>query len=401
MPDFALAQVPNFAQAALSGYAAGRQIRAQRRTDEALDLFSRDPDAGAAAAERFDPDLGGKLRGIAMARQKQALLGAMLKGGGGSAPQALGSPTPQTGSIQEVAIPPSGEPMQAAPLPQSLPPTIRRPDGIEINTGMLNQLFTIDPELGMKMAEFAQKADKAQLEQAAAHGEIKAQAAAYLEGFPEGPARQQAFQRIAPQLVAAGFKPEDLAQARLDNESLKADKAFGLSFKDIVDQARDRWVQVGERGSFRVDSQGNPVGEGNPFATPTAQPSPGAAAPLTGAAIEQTALNAVPGAIVTSRQRSAAKNRAVGGVANSYHLTDQARDFVPPPGMSMGVLHSNLKAAFPGMDVINEGDHVHIEPSSRAKAATGPVRVSSKADVDRLPSGSLFVDPNGVTRRKP
>lgn len=86
---------------------------------------------------------------------------------------------------------------------------------------------------------------------------------------------------------------------------------------------------------------------------------------VTGAAIEQKALQVVPGAIVTSRQRSPGKNRAVGGVADSYHITDQARDFVPPRGMSMGQLHARLKQAFPGYDVINEGDHVHIEPGAR------------------------------------
>lgn len=86
---------------------------------------------------------------------------------------------------------------------------------------------------------------------------------------------------------------------------------------------------------------------------------------VTGSGIEQRALQIVPGAIVTSRQRSPGKNRAVGGVSGSYHITDQARDFVPPRGMSMGQLHARLKQAFPGYDVINEGDHVHIEPGAR------------------------------------
>lgn len=83
---------------------------------------------------------------------------------------------------------------------------------------------------------------------------------------------------------------------------------------------------------------------------------------MTGEQIEQTAFAAVPGMTVTSRQRSPAHNAAVGGVRNSYHLTDQARDFVPPHGMSMGALHARLAAAMPGFDVINEGDHVHVEP---------------------------------------
>jgi hypothetical protein len=40
-------------------------------------------------------------------------------------------------------------------------------------------------------------------------------------------------------------------------------------------------------------------------------------------------------------------------------------DSVPPKGMSMAAYHARLKALNPGMDVINEGDHVHIEPRGR------------------------------------
>lgn len=92
---------------------------------------------------------------------------------------------------------------------------------------------------------------------------------------------------------------------------------------------------------------------------------PARAGIVSGATIEQTALATVPGAIVTSRQRSPAKNASVDGKDNSFHLTDQARDFVPPQGMTMGALAAKLKTAFPGFDVINEGNHVHVEPSTR------------------------------------
>jgi len=62
--------------------------------------------------------------------------------------------------------------------------------------------------------------------------------------------------------------------------------------------------------------------------------------------------------------RSAARNKAVGGKANSYHLSGRARDSVPPPGMSMNEYYRQLKAMNPGLDVINEGDHIHVEPKS-------------------------------------
>lgn len=118
--------------------------------------------------------------------------------------------------------------------------------------------------------------------------------------------------------------------------------------------------------------------------------------PATGQAIEAQALSLVPGLTVTSRQRSPEKNAAVGGQANSFHLTDQARDFVPPKGTSMGKLTALLKRGFPGFDVINEGDHVHVEPKTR-----GPVKVKSKQQFDKLASGTEFIAPDGSRRVKP
>lgn len=94
----------------------------------------------------------------------------------------------------------------------------------------------------------------------------------------------------------------------------------------------------------------------------------------TGEAAEAHALASVPGltaANVTSRERSPERNAAVGGRSDSYHLRSRgamARDFVPPQGMSMNELYAHLRRAFPTTwDVINEGDHVHIEPGPQAQ----------------------------------
>jgi hypothetical protein len=70
----------------------------------------------------------------------------------------------------------------------------------------------------------------------------------------------------------------------------------------------------------------------------------------------------LPGERVTSTKRSPGHNKRVGGVKNSFHLTGQARDSVPPPGMSMSAYYAQLKRLNPHLDVINEGDHVHMEP---------------------------------------
>lgn len=74
---------------------------------------------------------------------------------------------------------------------------------------------------------------------------------------------------------------------------------------------------------------------------------------------------------VTSTYRTPAHNREVGGVANSFHTRrgvngePLAVDSVPSRGMSMGAYHARLRKLNPGYDVINEGDHVHIEPRGR------------------------------------
>lgn len=79
----------------------------------------------------------------------------------------------------------------------------------------------------------------------------------------------------------------------------------------------------------------------------------------------------VEGETITSTFRSPAHNRSVGGVANSYHTRrypdgrPMARDSVPPPGMSMSVYATMLRRMNPGLEVINEGDHVHLEPRGR------------------------------------
>lgn len=73
----------------------------------------------------------------------------------------------------------------------------------------------------------------------------------------------------------------------------------------------------------------------------------------------------ISGERVTSTYRSPAHNKRVGGVPNSYHLKGLARDSVPPPGMSMAQYAAELRRRNPGLDVINEGDHVHIEPRGR------------------------------------
>jgi hypothetical protein len=113
-----------------------------------------------------------------------------------------------------------------------------------------------------------------------------------------------------------------------------------------------------------------------------------------GSYFEDVATKAVPGLGVTSRQRSAAKNASVDGVKDSYHLTDDARDFVPHKGMSVAAFHAILKSEFgPQYDVLNRGTHVHVEPGpGLAKSGQGllnPAQAASPRTPTDVPGGSL------------
>ena len=76
----------------------------------------------------------------------------------------------------------------------------------------------------------------------------------------------------------------------------------------------------------------------------------------------------VPGAVITSGQRSPEHNAQVGGVPNSAHLDGSAADIVPPEGMSFEELHDIL--AQYGFYILPEkgnrpsslagADHLHV-----------------------------------------
>jgi len=201
----------------------------------------------------------------------------------------------------------------------------------------------------------------------------------------QDPARRQAMiQSAAPSLVENGWKPEEIAAfqptdanlQRLINDARTVDSAIAQ-----YDASR-KPVLVGEGQQMRLPD-GTLVAEGAPkfhavttpaggtttiFGAPGGQGAP--SSPI-GPQIESTVSSFVPGVTVTSRQRSAAHNAEVGGVSDSYHISDNARDFVPPKGMSMSALASAVRAKMLGFDVINEGDHVHVEPSPGMGRRTG------------------------------
>lgn len=81
-------------------------------------------------------------------------------------------------------------------------------------------------------------------------------------------------------------------------------------------------------------------------------------------------LGQIPGIQVTSGLRTPERNAQVGGVPNSYHLTGQARDIVPPRSQEQAQ-QVRQYATQNGLEIIDEGDHWHLEPAPRRGAQRG------------------------------
>ena len=88
---------------------------------------------------------------------------------------------------------------------------------------------------------------------------------------------------------------------------------------------------------------------------------------------------------ITSILRSAAHNRAVGGVANSYHLHGRAIDIARRPGVTHRQIDAALRAAgFHLLESLDEGDHSHFAFGSGAGSRLrAPVTIAQVRELTR------------------
>ncbi len=102
---------------------------------------------------------------------------------------------------------------------------------------------------------------------------------------------------------------------------------------------------------------------------------------------------------VTSMFRTAAHNRAVGGVPNSYHLRGQAIDVARRPGVAHAQIDLALRrAGYRLVESLDEGDHSHFAIVGSGAAMPLP-RVAAAAAVAAPPTApSLAADAHGTLR---
>lgn len=120
----------------------------------------------------------------------------------------------------------------------------------------LRGLMVVDIEGATKLIEAFSKMDKAELDRHKAKNEALGQVAAYLSNIPMQ-RRGAELRRVAPQLMAAGWTPDELNNANLTNEGLSSYQALAMDVDKIIDNARsDKEFDATERHRRETEAQG-------------------------------------------------------------------------------------------------------------------------------------------------
>lgn len=180
--------------------------------------------------------------------------------------------------------------------------------------------------------------------------------------------------------MTQGLSPEDVERARrieLGLDGRAATGGMGFQMVKNADGTESMGRTNPRTGTFEVynaqSGQFEQLGGGQPSAS-----APQQNAPMGGGEMF-AGLSSIPGVQVTSGLRSPEKNAQVGGVPNSYHLTDQARDIAPPrtPEQAQQI---RQYAAQNGLKIIDEGDHWHLQPIAPRGASTPGLGVSRRPE---------------------
>lgn len=288
------------------------------------------------------------------------------------------------------------------------------------------QAVAIDPDAGFALDKNAQALDDRQRETVARHVAVmaklpRAQQNAYYKqilpevqqafpGMPWEPELTDEYAAMLPQFAQAlggggdgtpaelqtfnyltqDLTPEQVKQAKL--VKLGLDARQGAARLVNVPDGQGGFVQMEYdpyTGRFRQPDYSGEMADdpGNADVYPESQQDPS----LAQSGDLFAGLSGIPGVQVTSGYRTPEHNAEVGGVANSYHTrpgpagTGLARDILPPKSPEQAQQIRQYAAAN-GLEVINEGDHWHLEPrpqrrghASQRKLGYTPPKAETKA----------------------
>lgn len=169
-------------------------------------------------------------------------------------------------------------------------------------------------------------------------------------------------------LMSEGLSPEDQLRARRINLGLEG-RAASSGFSQVKFTGADGRERIGvlngKTGQIDLPdgTSFNPQ-TGQMSTTQQGQGSPPPSVQSGGLDIASDAQQfSALGIPVSSTVRTADRNRQVGGVGNSYHLTGEALDIAPQNPQQKQQARQFWEGR--GYQVIDEGDHLHVEPPSR------------------------------------
>lgn len=359
---------------ALAAFQQGVKIGEDIKMRGALRDLARDPNATAPIESimQINPEMAFRLSDRQRQNRTNALLGDVFGTPPPAAPQGQPLPAdPPTRATMggDGLAPPSAAPTVApagvaagAPAtmvdPSRLPP---RTDGVRINQDALRKLYAVDPKTAFQIQNHVYSADAAAFKRMQNNGEVMARAARRLmnvqpgEGEDVMAARQREFQALAPQLVQMGIPAETLGQADLSDAGLSRYFDLGQTIATLTDDDRaDRsldWRMEDDRAdNARADRNTDS---------------------LVSDRVARRGLTA-RGQDVASRDRRYSTDRT---------SSDRRR----------------------GQDVTDKRMREGFGSSGGRRGGKAPAtlpRIATKAEYDRLPKGSEYINPNGERMRK-
>jgi hypothetical protein len=187
-------------------------------------------------------------RDLARGEQVQGLMGQLFGGRpSGVAAQMGAAPAEQAPQTFGAAFTPEGIAAAgpAAPAPQMPALAPRR----QVNPDVLAQLIILDPETGTKIASALKTMDEMDLKRVEARNNFMGAAARYVQQGRTPEERMQRFQTASPQLIEAGFTPEELdgIDNALSDQRLQFYQATAIDYDKMIDnELAEREFQAGK-----------------------------------------------------------------------------------------------------------------------------------------------------------
>lgn len=337
---------PNVGNALMQGIQTGKAMRREADTRNALAGAVSGNPGDLEKLTALDPELGFRVADRQRQQQVRDTVGRVF---------APGQDGTGVLSASGVANPAQGGQMAGGPAalvdPAQLPP---RTDGLRINPQALRDLYALDPATAHQIQSAVYEADAQSFKAMQARGAAMASAAWHLKSVsPED--RTAELDRITPYLVQSGIPAElvQRASSDLSDTALDGVIATGRNIKDIlVDDRQER--------RFAWDRQ------------------------------DDEADNARQDRNTDSMIEDRGARRA---------LTARGQD----------LSHSDRRYATDtadrrGRDLAAQTDKRVREswkvPRVKAGGGAGAPTVKTKAQYDALPSGTVYIAPDGTTKRK-